>query len=98
MKKHLPGQPQLMRVLRTLALLPVVGGDTPFADRRALRSERARRSSYRFRFGVIYVALAAVVVHLQRIFTPEVDSQRRGGLDEEQARRCPDAGMDASGR
>ncbi len=37
------------------------GGDTPFADRRALRSERARRSSYRFRFGVIYVALAAVV-------------------------------------
>lgn len=40
---------------------PPAPAPAPAVDRRTLRSERARRSSYRFRFGVIYVLLAAVV-------------------------------------
>jgi hypothetical protein len=35
--------------------------ESPLASRRDDRDERARRSSYRFRFGVLYVLLAAIV-------------------------------------
>ncbi len=43
------------------AAAPAAAAAPPLVGSRALRSEKARRSSYRLRFGVIYVLLAAVV-------------------------------------